>query len=92
MKRFFIGLFFKFYALAKRTGNKDESDAMFTALCAVTALISFNIISIAIYLECLLLSKGGLITSKAFQLFVLLFVGGVVYFVFMNKKNMSIYI
>lgn len=87
MSRFFNGLFFKFYALAKRTGNKKESDAMFTAVIAVTILIYLDILSILIHLECWIWNTEKLFTAKLYQLLIGFLIGATIYFLFMYKKK-----
>jgi peptidoglycan biosynthesis protein MviN/MurJ (putative lipid II flippase) len=87
MSRFFNGLFFKFYALAKRTGNKKESDAMFTAVCAVSILIYLNVLSLLVHIECQIWHTEKLFTEKLFQLSIGLIIGAIVYFLFMYRNR-----
>jgi hypothetical protein len=93
MSRFYIALFFKFYALAKRTGNKEESEALFTAVCLVSGLLSLNIISIIIYLECLIWHKQAVLTMIYLHILIVLVVGTIVYYFFMyNNRNDILYL
>src|SRR5580692_1944617 len=87
MSRFFKAVFFKLYALAKRTGNKEESEAMFTAVVLLTGLISLNLISTIIYLECLMWNTEKALTSKFMQLSIALIIGIIIYYLFMYKKQ-----
>ena len=93
MSRFFSAVFFKCYALAKRTGNKEESDAIFTAVCAVSLLIFLNIFSIAIVLECWIFHTEVLATAIKFQIFIIIIIAISVYFLFMyNSRYQSLYL
>jgi len=87
MVRFFKAVFFKLYALAKRTGNKEESEAMFTAVVALTCFTSLNLISIIIYFECVMWHTDKFSTSKILQLSIAVIIGVVIYFLFMNKNR-----
>ena len=87
MSRFFNAVFFKCYALAKRTGNKEESDAIFTAVCALSLLIFINIFSISIHLECLIFHTEILFTAILFQIFIIIIIGITVYFLFMFNNR-----
>ena len=74
MNIFFDALFFKFYALAKRTGKKDEYLAMNTAFSFMVMIASILTIAIIEYFECFLLHSTLLLGSIRAMLVVVIII------------------
>jgi hypothetical protein len=89
MKNFADALFFKLYALAKRTGNNEESQAMFTALLLISMIFSIIALAIVVYLECFIFHSVLLLTSIPAMLSIMVVVSAPFYFRFFHNKRYS---
>lgn len=94
MNNFLDALFFKLYALAKRTGNKEESLALFTAVCAISLIFSCLALTVIEYFACFIFHSTYLLGSIPVLLTILISVTIPFYlkYIYRNQGNMLLHI
>jgi hypothetical protein len=91
MNIFFDALFFKLYALAKRTGKKDVYLAMNTAFSFMVMIFSILTIATIEYFECFLLQSTLLLGSIRAMLVVVIIIFVIFYSRYMYRHQYKIF-